>query len=331
MSVRVRPMRSAIWPNRMPPAAQPSSRIDVQDPAPAAASPSGRLGRADREAQQRRHAVGRDVVEEQPVEDVEAPAEPGGEQHRPLVAVHVEHGRGAGRGRSRRMSGWSLSGRSSLTFTGRFTGPGWGARRRLGGVAEVDLLDHGRRVLPLARRRGAPRDERALVAVAARARLAGAARRRRRQRGHQRLPGGQRLRLRRVGHQRRQRDQSVQVDRRCLSACRRLSTPCRRFGRLAGSGCASACDDRRHEHAIAELHEIVGVDLAPEQPRVQVRQRRARLGARLQRSGASQRLVVVALRLAERAQHHVDQLAAALGIAGARRRYVDRATCGAAA
>ena len=47
-SVRVRPMRSAIWPNRMPPAAQPSSRIDVRMPpqrsvaAFAAADPIGR-------------------------------------------------------------------------------------------------------------------------------------------------------------------------------------------------------------------------------------------------------------------------------------------------
>ena len=32
ISVRVRPMRSAIWPNRMPPVAQPSSRIDVRMP-----------------------------------------------------------------------------------------------------------------------------------------------------------------------------------------------------------------------------------------------------------------------------------------------------------
>ena len=32
ISVRVRPMRSATWPNRMPPAAQPSSRIDVSMP-----------------------------------------------------------------------------------------------------------------------------------------------------------------------------------------------------------------------------------------------------------------------------------------------------------
>ncbi len=32
MIVRVRPMRSATWPKRTPPAAQPSSRIDVRMP-----------------------------------------------------------------------------------------------------------------------------------------------------------------------------------------------------------------------------------------------------------------------------------------------------------
>src|SRR6185436_5714010 len=52
---------------------------------------SGGLGRAERDAEQHRHARRRDVVEEQAVEDVEAPPEPGREQDHPLIAVHVEH------------------------------------------------------------------------------------------------------------------------------------------------------------------------------------------------------------------------------------------------
>src|SRR5262249_50078134 len=49
-----------------------------------------RVGGGERDSEQGGNAVRCHVVEQQPVEDVEAPAEPGGEDHRPLVAVHVE-------------------------------------------------------------------------------------------------------------------------------------------------------------------------------------------------------------------------------------------------
>ena len=51
----------------------------------------GSRGRsAERDIQQHGHRVRRHVVEEQAVENIEAPSQPGGKQHRPLVGVHVE-------------------------------------------------------------------------------------------------------------------------------------------------------------------------------------------------------------------------------------------------
>ena len=49
-----------------------------------------RRGRSARNAEQRGYRVRGDVVEEQAVEDVEPPAEPRRENHRPLVPVHAE-------------------------------------------------------------------------------------------------------------------------------------------------------------------------------------------------------------------------------------------------
>ena len=49
-----------------------------------------RGGGAERNIEQHGHRVRRHVVEEQAVENIEAPSQPGGKQHRPLVGVHVE-------------------------------------------------------------------------------------------------------------------------------------------------------------------------------------------------------------------------------------------------
>ena len=49
-----------------------------------------RGGRAERNAEQHGHGVRRDVIEEKAVEDIEAPSQPGGKQHRPLVGIHIE-------------------------------------------------------------------------------------------------------------------------------------------------------------------------------------------------------------------------------------------------
>ena len=91
ISVRLRPMRSrrtehdaARAPSR---AAGCELRIPVQY-----GSAALRFRRADRQTEQRRHGVGRDEVEQQAVEDVEAPAQPGREQHGPLVARQFDHG-----------------------------------------------------------------------------------------------------------------------------------------------------------------------------------------------------------------------------------------------
>ena len=66
---------------------------------------------AERNIEQHRHRIRRDVVEEQAVENVEAPSQPGGKQHRPLVGVHIEQC-SSGRGRHRlhvtALSGLSL-------------------------------------------------------------------------------------------------------------------------------------------------------------------------------------------------------------------------------
>src|SRR3546814_5617536 len=50
-----------------------------------------RLGLADRQSQQRWHAVRRDKIEQDAVEQIEAPAEPRREQDQPLVACQTEH------------------------------------------------------------------------------------------------------------------------------------------------------------------------------------------------------------------------------------------------
>ena len=44
----------------------------------------------ERNIEQDRHGIGRDVVEQKTVENIEAPSQPGGKQHRPLVCVHIE-------------------------------------------------------------------------------------------------------------------------------------------------------------------------------------------------------------------------------------------------
>ena len=49
-----------------------------------------RPGRIQRNSQQGWNAVRRHVVEEQAVEYVESPAQPCGEEHHPLVSIHVQ-------------------------------------------------------------------------------------------------------------------------------------------------------------------------------------------------------------------------------------------------
>ena len=91
--VRVRPIRSQIRPKRMPPIAQPTSRIDVTMPlyCRVAARASRRT---DSQTQQGRHTIRGDVVEKQSIENVEPPAKPCCEQDQPLVSVHVQKGAG---------------------------------------------------------------------------------------------------------------------------------------------------------------------------------------------------------------------------------------------
>ena len=75
-------------------------------------SRGARGGRSERNVQQHGDCVRRDIVEEKTVEDVEAPSQPGGEQHRPLVGVHVEQRASGRRGRDLSvmtpLSGFSL-------------------------------------------------------------------------------------------------------------------------------------------------------------------------------------------------------------------------------
>ena len=173
-----------------------------------------------------------------------------------------------------------------------------------GGVAEVDLPDHRRRVRALARRR---RRARALASVALRRlspRLCA-------QRGDHLLPGGAAPWRRSAGGSGTERDQPDQVLEPASG---------RRFGvgqRLASAGtstrsrnCARSSASTWHQSRRA----------------CRCAERRRRLGARLLQQ-APQRLVVVALRLAVRAQHHVDQLAAAVGVAGAAEQVARPATC----
>ena len=87
----MRPRRSATRPKTMPPTAQPTSSSDVRMPVHRSVA-ARRRGRAERDTEEHRHAGRRDEVEEQAVEDVEAPAKPRREQDHPLEPVHVEHG-----------------------------------------------------------------------------------------------------------------------------------------------------------------------------------------------------------------------------------------------
>ena len=101
--------------------------------------------------------------------------------------------------------------------------------------------------------------------------------------------------------------------------------------RFVGSGlaCCIIVDRRRHQHVIAQRPRSLGVDLAPQQARVQPRHRAARLRARALEQLAH-RLVVVALRLVVVRHHHLDELALALGVAGRARSGTSTATASAA-
>jgi pyruvate/2-oxoglutarate dehydrogenase complex dihydrolipoamide acyltransferase (E2) component len=83
----------------------PANRPADQEQGGERAGPAERRCRrrrgADRNAQQCRHGVGRDIVEQQTVEYVEAPAQPGSQQDRPLVRVHIEQGGSGCRRRER--------------------------------------------------------------------------------------------------------------------------------------------------------------------------------------------------------------------------------------
>ena len=85
----MRPIRSAIRPKTMPPDGPTEEQNGSQQAGPIGSGGFG-FGRADTEMQQGGDAVRGDIVKQQAVEYVKAPAEPGGEQHRPLVAVHAQ-------------------------------------------------------------------------------------------------------------------------------------------------------------------------------------------------------------------------------------------------
>ena len=214
-----------------------------QDAAPLAASRPSRP-RASRSAARSSvgHAVGRDVVEQQAVEARRSPS------------------------RARRRTAPSTGSRScparaaaparALARRGSHgSSPGASASGSCGGVAEVDLPDHRRRV----RRARAPTAARRALKVRCRRLIAAPVLERRRDAASSRPPCA-------VGVGRpAARATSATRPTRSSSAAGRLSDAA-----FVGSG-ASASVERRHQHAVAELGQVVGVDLAPEQPGVQVR------------------------------------------------------------
>ena len=117
---------------------RPADEEDRGDEAGPVERGAARLGRADLEAEQRRDGVRRDIVEEQAVEDVEAPAEPGREQHDPLIAGQSQH----------RIPQWSRR-RSSVAGIGLSA-----ARRRSRRAAPVSHGARPPRNLRPTRRRG---------------------------------------------------------------------------------------------------------------------------------------------------------------------------------
>lgn len=88
--VRVRPMRSPTLANAMPPIDGPAEQQQRRDHPRPTKGGGFRRGGADRRPQQAGHCMGGDEVEQKANRDVEAPSQPGGQKHQPLLSVEMQ-------------------------------------------------------------------------------------------------------------------------------------------------------------------------------------------------------------------------------------------------